>query len=86
MRRDRNPSHRVGMASQLLRARPHVIACVDQGVNAAIIQRPPLAALTLSSVGGIAHIGGNGLPSEVICVSLQRPIASPEMFGSVSKV
>jgi len=77
MQRHLNSGHRIGVASQLLHACPHVVAGVDHRIDPTIIKRPPLTTLTFMSVGGSADIRWNRLPTEVVGVSLQGPKIVP---------
>ena len=73
VRRHRQASDFESMGAQELGAGSHVVHRHDDGRDAAVIDRPPLAAFIAERVFLVRHVGGNGLPAEFIVVGLECP-------------
>src|ERR1700761_1799690 len=75
MRRHWDAGHDEGVRAEKLGADLHVLCGVDECVDAAIEERPPLAGLAPFGVGGTVAGRRDGLPAELVGVRLESPEA-----------
>jgi len=81
VRRHGQAGHFEGMIAQELGAAGHVVLCHGEGLDAAVVERPPLAAFTAEIVRLVSHVGGNGLPAVFLVVGVERPVEVPRNVG-----
>src|SRR5882757_4001166 len=73
------------MGAKLLRAGSHVFGCIDQSLDARIVERPPFTTLPVFREHRILGVCGNRLEAEVVEVSLQCPKAVTGDVGVVGE-